>query len=176
MKSENAKKCFHPYLAVNTHRMEKWLSKQSHDGWRLVRSRGWVFTFMRAAPAEREYFSFTLPWCDKNSKFSNNYVHAERHYAAIQHKIDSYIVFEVDPEKKNPFYSFLIAERARYYRKFYGILSLPFALLSAVFICFRIWLLVPFFGIFAVHSLLSFIIALCHIHRLRKASLFPDKF
>lgn len=161
------KTMLHPYTPAMVNYVEKWLTKMSLDGWKLVDKKGWQFCFVRSRKEARHYFIYS--GFDASKGISYDFYRAKDIYAKSKADINKrlydvtqinkrvYDIFEVAPCKiDRQFYDYRIM-RNRYYRNHY----VKLAIFSFVFIALSLigLLINPKFWISGVPFLISFVYA-----------------
>lgn len=127
-------KRFYPFTVLCVPRVEKWLKEQSLKGYRLVKVKGWRFTFVKAKPKERQYFVYK-DTIEKKDNFLNELFMAKRLYGSRNSELNKecYTVFEIDDKRlDNDFYSLILSRRAHYV-KHYKKMLIWFSVFFAVF-------------------------------------------
>lgn len=151
----------HPYTPAMVNHVERWLTKMSCDGWKLVHKNGWKFYFLRSQKRPRQYFMYS--GFDASQGISYEYHRAKDIYAESKAEINKRTdgIFEVSSCKIDSKFYYYRMIRNKYYRNHYvklAIFSLIFIVLSLVGSFNNL-----FFVVVGVPFLITFIYAITSI-------------
>lgn len=122
---KNIKSRLIPCLPGFINIIEKILSEESLNGWKLISKSCWDFVFEKSNPKEREYILYSKFDCSKGIDY--HFLSVKDKFCVKNSKVnDCCNVFEVDTSKKNIELTMFIQARNRYYKKRYIVLTIFF--------------------------------------------------
>lgn len=124
-------KVFRIYPYFLYHRLDKWLSKMSLDGWHIVHVGFFFFTFEKGTPQNKVYFTYGLTTQEKRFWLSLKHPTFEKQYAVSKRKSRinaedkkrTPIIVEIDLDKISDQnyigYQKLVDDRNKLYLKYF---------------------------------------------------------
>ena len=131
------KRIFFPVFTWNVHRLEKRLTKESSEGYRLVSGTGWNMYFKKTDPKERLYIAYCSPFLAKPDRFLDEYICDENAYQLRKSPLKKgsklfYFIFEVDERKKDRLFHLIYQSRDHFYFKHYTLMLIVNSIFSTI--------------------------------------------
>ena len=130
MKIEKIKQTIYPFVPARVNQLEKWLSYQAANGWKLEQKKGWKFTFRKCRPYTTKYFCYAS--LDRSFGITTEYLISKRRYERAQTSIkeSDISIYEVDISKMDEDFSRFVSLRNKEYLTLY----LAYLFVSAIIV------------------------------------------